>query len=112
MFAIKSARQWTNTDSPILQGLSRFDLINIHLLIFSRDSPASLSPSPPPPLPPPPPPVTRLLVTRQPSLQNYFIRGRPRICPRVYFALVTRAATLYANPCYITGRFRRSFAFH
>lgn len=46
MFAIKSARQWTNTDSLVRRGRC-LDLINIHLLIFSRHSPAfsPLSPS-------------------------------------------------------------------
>lgn len=102
MFAIKSARQWTNTDSLVRRGRC-LDLINIHLLIFSRHSPAfsPLSPSSSSSVPVSSTSSYLLHPTHHPSpplmvgagQRNYFIRGRPLICPRVYFALVKR---LYA----------------
>lgn len=47
MFAIKSG-QTMDKHRITRSRPSRFDLINIHLLILSRDSPPSLSPPPPP----------------------------------------------------------------
>lgn len=48
-------------------------------------------------LPPPHHPSPPLVVGA--GQRNYFIRGRPLICPRVYFALVKRRRhTLYATP--------------
>lgn len=108
MFAIKSARQWTNTDSLVRRGRC-LDLINIHLLIFSCHSPAfsPLSPSSSSSVPVSSTSSYLLHPTHHPSpplvvgagQRNYFIRGRPLICPRVYFALVKRRRhTLYATP--------------